>query len=219
MNWYKEIKFADSPLPSEIDYDKYTDIQYSIGPGINHIDGRLHQEEVDKEKKIHPSLEFLGAGVYGLAYDVGRDIVVKYTVDEKEYASAKRILKLQQEQGGKNLPGIVTVFYAEKINSNVWKIILEKADPLSNDEKEQIYVLLTFRHKVISNSFEEFIETMNTRRVVYYKNKINKNIYYKYKKLLSDLLSIGANIEDAHEYNVKADKNGNYIMVDLGRLF
>jgi len=226
MNWYKEIKFAAPPLPSEEgipDYEEFGEIPVGHA-GIEYVRNSLSEEAAEKERKANPYLQYLGSGNIGIAYYAGKDVVIKYTTDFSEYLSAKKILGMQQEIGGENLPGVVTVFHAEMIPANnVYKIYLESVRHLSEIERKIIYILREFSDgEIMLCSFDIFIKRTNwDNRLTKLDIEMDaiKEIYDKYRKLLISLENIHASLYDLHINNIGENNKEEYVALDVGGLF
>jgi len=216
MNWYQMIKESAPPLPSEMDIPEFKPRQYGSN-GVRKIRDKLTEEEALQESQSHPILPYIGSGFYGIAYGLDEDIVVKYTDDFREYISAKTILEMQEEKG--SLPGIVTIFYVEQMpKSDIYKIYLERVDPLSEQEKRLIAGFynayqegIDFIEYTFSDFYEEYEE--------FGSSNMNQEIFDKYVILVKKLTSIGASLSDLHEDNIGIDKNGEYVILDVGGLF
>jgi len=223
MNWYKEIKFAAPPLPS---YRGIDDISY--GPskrrtGIDAIEIALTEEKAEKEKRRNPPLTYMGSGAWGIAYEPGisENIIVKYTTDDTEYISAKRILEMQE--GGRNVPGIATVFYAEEIDEGIYKIYLEKAFPLTREEARMVNALSHENNNVIEehnfNEYYEFFMSDYKKAFVSGVNlKIIREAYNKFRELIISLKPAIIWFRDVHGDNIGKNSKGDYIILDLGSI-
>lgn len=73
--------------------------------------------------KTIPNKSFLGSGSVGVAY-LCNNLVVKLTSSKREKEAADLLLE-------KQLPCVVTVFSSETIADGIHKIVLEKAEPIS----------------------------------------------------------------------------------------
>jgi len=229
MNWYKEIKLAAPPLPSYRGVDDDKEVVSRSPIGIEEVERRLSKEKAKQEALAHPNLEYLGSGIYGVAYELGQDVAVKYTTDFSEFTSAKKILGMQQERGGRNLPGMVTIFYAAKIyTTGIYKIYMERVEPLSENERNAVIIFNRSRNSRIEIDDITELDFINFRKNISNYNKallrqipieIAEMTFNKYKELLISLNSIGALTVDAHQNNIGKNANGDYVMLDLGGLF
>jgi len=232
MNWYRIIKFADSPLPSYEGVPEPEQRPISSG-GISCMERLIDKEFAGEEKKTHPSLNYLGAGNYGIAYTGPGDVVIKYTSDLNEYESALKILKMQEELDDKNVPGVVTVFHVENFpEKRVAKIYLEKVSSLSGIEKRIIRKFDQIpKHLIKYYNFNDFMSaeenltdsyhdviTSMTKLGIDIDINIIREVYKKYRTLLLDLASIDVSVWDLHPGNIGINHEGNYVVLDIGAI-
>jgi len=228
MNWYRIIKFADSPLPS---YEGVPEDLYNEHLGIDKIRNSMSESLADKEKKTHPSLNYLGSGNVGIAYNIGENdnVVIKYTGDLGEYKNAKKILQMQEERNGRNIPGIVTVFHAEVIGDGIYKIVSEKVKQLSAVEMEIVqYLDFIPRCDIEHYSFERCMSidgamVSRDKKIIIDELNIDinivKDVYKKYEKLLRNLALYRIPAFDLSNDNIGINNDNDYVALDLGGLF
>jgi len=220
MNWYRKInKQSDQALPG-VDTIPGRDYDTCGREGINELDLALTEEDAQGQDKLHPDLNYLGAGNYGVAYETSPDqpVVVKYTRDYDEYENARAILLVQENIGGGTVPGVVHVFKAEKVNEEIDKIWLEKVSLVPRNEVNII-------NKMGPNRIKSMVEQEMSEDYVLIalsseglKDVRSPEFVQVYQKLHRFIEKLNENFQhyDLHSGNIGIDSDGEYLLLDIG---
>lgn len=110
-------------LPIEVPRDYRSPFGHEVdGPRI--IDREMYDDTAIRQWERYPRIDFLGAGDRGLAVDLGSGYVGKYTTSSDEAYAATKLME-------RPLDGIVNVFSVEKIQTDLWLIVMERVEQLS----------------------------------------------------------------------------------------
>jgi len=252
MNWYKKTKKA-MPLPRSKDIPRsQDDVRFeeddsnNLWGSIDFMNRNLRDQSELEEK--YPDLKYLGSGSYGVAYDIINDAkrnnhVLKITFDWKEIQSAKKILEMQKENGGK-FPHISFVYNVSEIQQrepgnrmkmyNIVAIESEKVNRISLRENSIISRLWNFfwrnpsslnneREASLKNAWNySKIALSNFSHEERDEEKISvifSNVFNKYYDMLSSIKELGFKLIDIHSGNVGIrPETGEYVVLDFGSL-
>ena len=224
MNWYKNIKIADDPLPAfEYPSEEAPD---EVRDGFYDVDLSMMAEDAKIQEEKYPGLIYEGSGSWGVALAYNDDVIIKYTTDSTEYMSATEIIGMQKRM--ERVPGCVKVFSAEELKNGIYAIAMERLKPLNKEEKIYVYTIYSFLDKIYDENFrdehiialiKDRLETWTIGVHISTENPNFKDIYKKYTKMILDLKEFGADPADAHDDNIGKLPNGDYAMFDLGGLY
>ncbi len=220
--------YGDLSNPGKLksDFDKYIStneprgvgkIHKSIGDNLSEIIQTLKQDFGFK------SIKYVGEGHFGMAFDVGKNKILKLTNNEDEVRGIKKVLN-------KDIPGVVHYYDLKHYpKSNVYAILMDKVKPLTKKE-ETIYTVIYYEGARNSDSDfwdnyddtdedirEEFIEDLIDRLESPRPEdelpsfKINEydliNYIDAYRELLNTLENNNVPTEDLHGGNIGRKDN------------
>jgi len=227
MSWYKNITKIAEPLPDAIGVpEKFK----QMGP--YHLREWMPGDKAKEETKKHPDLSYIGHGNSGIAYQTRADQAVKYTVDEKEYNAAVKVMDIQKTNPN---TGIARIYDARIVHKtprpvsikdqnrvkDVYAIVMEKLAPLS--QQETIYIdRMSYIWSLGSTPVslkEVFFALKEDFDLHTLQSKSFLDCHKKYMKLADKIRSIGAGDRDVHHLNIGYDKKGEYAILDLGSIY
>jgi hypothetical protein len=197
------------------------------------LDTAIPDEIEDAEGK----LDYLDRGSYGLVYTPQSDDkkVVKYTFDRSEIQAARKVWEYQKHWG--TLPQHIAGLYdfGQVPNSDeVYRLVLEKVNPLSEFEQQVTSGLFNIVHDYLASDdpstddyLKEEIEDVlneNVWDVGGLREKTDEDIVKRkafvreYFNMVDWLVSEGFTADDAHNRNVGRRSNGDLVMLDYGML-
>jgi len=239
-NWYHKIAMT---LP---DFKNLPEEEF-YPTGLESIDERMIEQKAKEESEKHPGWEYIDSGSYGAAF-VNPDNpseLVKYTTHEEEYIAINQVLNLQKEKGVNSLPGLIPIKNIEIISSGLYKINTEKMEQLNETEIKLILNLSSFNEfwalqqdvrsstqniEEVPLKLKEILEQYKKRDIKFieftrviedYAKHYKQDIYEilaKFFSLYINLNNLGFKHWDLTIYNIGKDKNGNYVVFDLGGL-
>jgi len=148
--------YGDLSNPDKLksDFDKYISSDEPRGVGKIHqsIGNNLGEIiEILKQDFGFKSIKYVGEGYYGMAFDVGKNKIIKLTNNKDEIDGIEYVLEKQKELGG-SVPGVVHYFNLKYYpTSNVYAILMDKVKPLSKKE-ETIYTVIYYEMANYSDS-------------------------------------------------------------------
>ncbi|MFA5750490.1 MAG: hypothetical protein WC895_04720, partial [Candidatus Shapirobacteria bacterium] len=195
-----------------------------------------YKEKVNVRTGGNWRTKVLGAGSYGVAFDLGNSMVLKVTTDVSEAKAMNHV-----KQNGHNLKHVVKVLDIFKFkeddmipDSGVFGIVMEKLEQLSNDEKVEFDKMMGSLDYVadLSNVFktdktwEKHLETfevtmkkMNVSNQRFSKERFDNMIElckkYQMPQINDELHSLNIVFLDFHGENVMK-RGSDYVMIDLG---
>lgn len=186
------------PLPEAKNYPASKHGPNSV---LTDIGNRLTNEQANNISNQHQSLNYIGHGSAGVAYQ-HRDAntVVKLTRDWNEAERASALI-------GKEIPCCVQVLEVTEAGSGVWKLIVERVTPLSDEEIEIFDLIHVYgRNYVLKNkSVKEYFEPALVQKCV-----------QEYQKLIDCLTRNGVDTEDAQGSNLGRKRGGMLCLLDVG---
>lgn len=235
MNWYLKNKTADAPFPSTA-----TDIPPGYTTGLGNVDRYMDEEIAKQESQKHKKMRYIGSGLWGAAFEVPGQIapneVIKYTPSTDEFSSVMQLIRKQQEKGG-SLPGVVHVYDMEQKGKHLYKIRMEKVQPLTIFERDVVDMIFfplihggkktlngspllplwrTIQDYVIRNASKLGLATSSEDIA---QKQLILNIAKNYWKMLSQIHSFGGKLFDTKGANIGKRSDGSYVLLDLGFLF
>lgn len=182
------------------------------------------------------TMQPLGTGTRGTAFDVGSDRVVKVTNDAKEAQAASALV-------GKDIPGIVRFYAVWKFgDSSLYGVLQEKLEPISDEEGKEFNAALVAtglpvwikrsggdwnnakaltKQYVLDNIKKKFAGNMNSPEAQAFAKKANEgwnNLVTKWRlrDTFKTLTEIGIDFHDYHAGNMMRRKDGTLVLIDLG---
>lgn len=169
------------------------------------------------KKGIDPeTMEQLGKGSNGIAYDIGENRVLKVTMDGSEARASNHIK-------GKDLKHVCKIFDVFKFKGKgkpFYGIIQEKLQPLSTQEQDELRKLTVVME---ANAETEDIRSGNFEKIVSDYEKIDtKNgrkfrmmmVKFQINKMMKELASAGVSYGDYHDENIMK-RGKDYVVIDL----
>lgn len=169
----------------------------------------------------------LGAGSYGVAFDIGSNQVLKVTGDVKEAVASNKLI-------GKNYKHLVKVFKVFKFpeQDGMWRgIVLEKLTPMSNGEKREWQRADSVIDKYFSNGLysvfgktwkewtaivREKAESVSEEALEELEEALEDLEAFKLDEILDELKSAGISFGDFHTGNLMK-RQREYVITDLGQ--
>ena len=149
MSWYKQSR----ELPTI--ENKYPD-KWMRQRGLNYLDVRLTPEHA--QELSEPGMSYLGSGGYGSAFAINeKNIVKKYTGDNKELSAAKAIISKQQNN--QPLEGLVYVYAVRDLSHDIYIRHKEKFPDLKEDSPNNALFEVTLEKVKPLSSKEDYIFT------------------------------------------------------------
>jgi hypothetical protein len=170
------------------------------------------QHESSKFEKMFPGASPLGAGAFGMAFDIGNNKIAKITRDDTEVKNARKFKK----NPNTNIIKIHDVFRLST-NSINYVIIMDKVYPLDkNEEKIYEFTYHWFSHYGLADLQPFDSEVMNKIFSRYKIKKTPESIQTLNKsiKFIESLYNINM-FEDAHERNI-GKIGDSFVRFDLG---
>lgn len=199
MNWYTLSKSA-MPLPRI--QNQYPDPNEGWA-GIKTVDEQLPQEQADQISKEHPTLNYLGHGANGIAYEhQNPQTLIKLTRSQQEAeASAKSM--------NNPCPCTVKVLSVKQVAPSAWKIERERAQPLSPEDREN----LGFYGKLGPDKSDERIN----RTMLSTEQKQHLSAFAReYDAFLKCLQDNGISDKDTKRDNLGRNQQGQIVLFDIG---
>lgn len=182
------------------------------------------------------SLEVLGTGQRGTAFDLGTDKVVKVTNDEKEAMAASMLV-------GKDLKNVVRFFAVWRFkDTSLYGILQEKLEPLPETEGKAFDDALIATHLpvwiyrsnydfekakllvkefVVSQLKKNFPGNFNSPQAQEFARNVNDkwNMLIKrfgLRDMFNTLRELGIDFHDFHAGNMMRRPDGTLVLIDLG---
>ncbi|MHA2047013.1 MAG: hypothetical protein ACW99G_19665, partial [Candidatus Thorarchaeota archaeon] len=176
---------------------------------------------IAKKKGYDPrKLKKLGSGFKGSAYEIDSQFVFKLTTDKSEAIASSAIMNK-----GKNLKHVVKVFDVYRLKDlpmPMYGIKLEKLQPLSEDEKDDLELVRIIRSKpaalkVAVKQGPEAVKAFINKEFEDDDPEDIIEIMEKYSlfEVMKELNSIGVTYIDYHEDNVMK-RGSDFVMIDPG---
>jgi len=207
MNWYKKIA---APLPEsdgfkdnlydKKTYDRYHE-DYYTPDGIGRIDKYLKEPYINN--KIN---DYIGAGSYGIAYQLDNGNVLKVTTEKDEFKNSQKLMS-------NPCPGVVNVFNSKIIQETpkpVYAIEIEKVTPLSIEQRN-----LYDHVEYFAEETDRLYETSELQEFKKWYSPEAEEMYLKLRDMFIHIESSGWQIHDVHAENVGI-RNGEFVVLDLG---
>lgn len=222
--WYQNYKFSKALPKVDNQYPK-RDQWYGSNVGVDKLNYHLSLEDVESldkanqaKKKNGEEFSFLGSGTQGVAFTSG-NMVKKYTTDESEEWSARKVMEKQQQIGGK-LPYVVEVFGVNYINNKIHEIILEKVQAL-NEMQTRIFryswdMISSSQNKLDDKKLEKIIHDMV--ELFYYNENDVRDFIMRIIKFKKSLLEYNIVERDVIPSNVGL-RGQDIVVLDLGSIY
>lgn len=178
--------------------------------GIQELDDRIPLDVAKELERRYPNAIPIGAGAYGLAYDIGDNKVLKITYDEKEAENALKIMK-------KPSIAYVKVYSVEAVR-DLHYLITEKVEPLSVEEIAIYQEVREYCHRLTKIYLSEKEAIERYLEAQYKKDKERYIMGEQVWDLVDRLSEIGSGLSnsDAHAKNLGWDKDHRLVLLDLG---
>lgn len=176
--------------------------------GIRVIDKKMRDDTAEKEQKDW-NPRYLGSGSFGVAVDLGNNIVGKYTEDPYEANLASHIMR-------KNLPCFPKIFSVDQIQDALWRINMERVTPLGDRfDLELVYIL---RRALESSQNVDILERkFNEISVRFREDEQEMKLFSDYYDMAKCFLANNIKPYDAHPHNVGYTADGRLVLFDLGQ--
>jgi len=191
---FKIKKFKKIWHSLDANEDDYAD--WYPGAGVGKVTGAIQRKSDNPLKKTFKKLmkrildsfnlpdtevRYLNAGQYGMAFLVGGDKIIKITSDQGEAKIAKSLIN-------RNIPKCVEYYDVVKLKNGLFAILMQKADPLTQEEEDLI---------------SDLIDNFNDED--YAKNAAKRGLKHHYSKgSLEDIAeNHGITIDNVKEYAKK----------------
>ncbi len=209
MSWLRKIcqckpmalPFDRTELPERPNYTNKDEV------GVRVIDKKMRDDTAKKEQENWDP-HYLGSGSFGVAVDLGNNIVGKYTEDPYEADMASHIMH-------KNLPCFPKIFSVDQIQNDLWRINMERVTPLGNRFDPELVPMLRWALETSQNAqiLENKIDKLLTR---FDENEGTMKLVSDYCDMAKCFLANDIKSHDAHEHNVGYTSDGRLVLFDLG---
>ena len=209
MSWIKRISQKKPMALPKRETVPHLDVPIEnthIPIGGRSIDYRMTPEVALSEEELHPDIEYIGQGNFGVAYSIGNR-VVKYTGDKDEARVALHVYK-------DPLPCVARIFDEPKMVQReppVWKIVFEKIKPLSRMEQSIVHII--FPHYSSPPTFEDIDDFVSEHPEL---TNEALNLEKDYFDLVECLQFHGYRPDDTHAGNLGYNAGGNLVIFDVG---
>lgn len=215
MNWYTTAM----ALPEATGYPQSG--SRSDLNTINQVDEGLNPDVADALTKEFGPLKYLGHGSYGIAYDQKNpERVLKVTDDDSEAIAANRLMQ-------NPIPCAVRIYSVKKLNDmGWWALETQRVNPIPVNTKRYIaYIASLFNSNFDNNvgentTFEYALEGTKSDSECRIRFGISidkaREIFNRYRTMFMCLKSNGFNATDAYSSNIGINKNGSFILLDVG---
>jgi hypothetical protein len=205
MNWYQILKSA-MPLPDALGYPANVD-PFRLPVGIKRLDKAFSQEQADQITNDHPDLNYLGAGIDGIAYtNSDPEKVVKITHNRNEADMAKSLI-------GKHLPCCIQIYSVDWLPTqtlaySAWKIVSEKVSQIPKDEYGMFREALACTDQ---NETDEYLKDRHQKLGPEFSRLVDEC-----KQLLECLKANRMPVKEVMAVNLGRRANGQLVLLDVG---
>lgn len=177
-------------------------------------------KKISKKFGLSDTIKYIDSGSFGMAFSCGK-YVIKLTSDEREVNQVNQLL-------GKDIPGCVR-YHKIMFNPDyeIWAIMLDKVDQLTNDQIGIINDIQKFLsksnqgtnegnlHYLLECDIDDFLEFNRIKdRKGHRKYKVVEKTFNDLKELVSKLVKGKVTLDDIHSGNL-GYKNNKLIAFDI----
>lgn len=225
-------------ISKEVRHGMWALVPNNVGDGLGLVNevrfGGLSEKfikqiaEKTREKLGFNELNYIDSGAFGVAFDVGDDLVMKITTDHTEVVEANKLLNKKNNHIADHYEIYKISSKSVEMHKDIYVIILEK---LTTDKpKFQKYIreldkiLLETNHSDLSNVFydlikygdEEFLNAYDFRKYLT-ENREVADFFYGLVGIADELESLGiGSMEFLAPTNLGYKRNGALAFFDVG---
>jgi len=212
MNWYK---IAQAPFHVDVDEVEHPEEipTYQKRPGYQNIHKNIHEKASEQIMQMFPNAKPIGAGLYGIAYDLG-SMILKLTSDQSEIIFANRFKQNPYDR-------IAKIYDVMFIDDNIYGIIMEKVKLLTKEQIARLNSKSTTISSLVTNSPDPVLHLLTVDELDKAEDPVydtKDELFIEYYELLQELYDTeqGFRPFDARPENIGHNKNGNLVLFDVG---